>query len=202
MARAKINNNNQTAKAKSGGKKKAARKGQQLNKVEADPAAWLPAPGNLVRRFRDEVDRLFQEFGFDNVTRSLPNVETLGLGVWAPAVEVFERDGHLVVHADLPGLTSDDITIDLTERAVTIEGERKQQHEENENGYYRSERSYGRFSRRIPLPEGIDIETAAAQFRDGVLEISLGAPEPRARKAKKIAIGNTPSSTRVKAAGR
>src|SRR6266478_1635080 len=113
MARAK--NNKQTTKTKN-----TATKRHQLSKREVHVESWLPAPGNLVRRFRDEMDRLFEDFGFDNLTRSLPNPEALGLGMWAPEVEVFERTGEMVVRADLPGLTKDDIKIDLTEHAITI----------------------------------------------------------------------------------
>jgi HSP20 family protein len=195
MARGK--SNNQTARTKNTGAK-----GRQISRRETDPGSWLPAPGNLVRRFRDEMDRLFEDFGFDNLTHTLPNVESLRLGVWAPEVEVFERAGELVVRADLPGLNKDDIKIDVTDRAITIEGERKQEHEESDNGYYRSERSYGRFSRRIPLPEGVDIDTANADFRDGVLEVTLAVPERKERKTRKLEVADKSISTRAKAAGR
>lgn len=194
MARAK--SNNQSAKTKNKETKRS-----DLTQRETDLGSLLPAPGNLVRRFRDEMDRLFQDFGFDSLTHSLPNAASLGLGIWTPEVEVFERAGQMVVRADLPGLTKDDIKIDLTERAITIDGERKQEHEESDNGYYRSERSYGHFYRRIPLPEGVDIDTAKAQFRDGVLELTFAVPKPLERKARKIEIADEPPN-RAKAAGR
>jgi len=199
---AKRKSTNQSATTKRTNKTNRASKVEQLGRREPDTASWLPAPGNLVRRFRDEMDKLFQDFGFDNVTRALPNVDTLSLGMWAPEVEVFERAGSLVVHADLPGLSKEDITIDLTERAMTIEGERKHEHEESDKGYYRSERTYGRFSRRIPLPEGVDVDTATAQFRDGVLEVSFALPEAREQKTRKIEIAEGPLSARARAAGR
>ena len=194
MSRGK--SNNQTARTKN-----TEAKGRQVSRRETDPGSWLPAPGNLVRRFRDEMDRLFEDFGFDNLTHSLPNAESLGLGIWAPEVEVFERSGEMVVRADLPGLNKDDIKIDLTDRAITIEGERKQEREESDNGYYRSERSYGRFYRRIPLPEGVDIDTAKAQFREGVLEVTLAVPERKERKARKLEVA-AESIPAAKAAGR
>ena len=201
MARAK--NNKQATKPKN-----TQRRHQQLSKrnthleSEAHLESRLPSPGNLVRRIRDEMDRLFEDFGFDNLTRSLPNPEALGLGMWAPEVEVFERAGEMVVRADLPGLTKDDIKIDLTENAITIDGERKQEYEESENGYYRSERSYGRFQRRIPLPAGVDIDTANAEFRDGVLEVTLAVSDVRKHKARKLEITDHSVSARAKAAGR
>src|ERR1700674_2056195 len=136
MARGK--NNKQTAKAKNTDTRR-----QQLTRREVHPESWLPAPGNLGGRFRDGMDRLFADFGFDNLTRQLPSPESLGLRIWAPEVEVFERAGEMVVRADLPGLTKDDIKIYLADNAITIDGERKQEHEESDDGYYRSERSYG-----------------------------------------------------------
>jgi HSP20 family protein len=194
---ARVKNNKQATKTKNTEPKR-----QQLSKGEVHLESRLPSPGNLVRRFRDEMDRLFEDFGFDNLTRSLPNPEALGLGMWAPEVEVFEREGEMVVRADLPGLTKDDIKIDLTENAITIDGERKQEYEESENGYYRSERSYGRFQRRIPLPAGVDIDTANAEFRDGVLEVTLAVSEVRKHKARKLEITDHSVSARAKAAGR
>lgn len=197
MARA---SNNQTAKTTKSGKNRLTAKEHTRSHRETDLGSLLPAPKHLVRRVRDEVDRLFQDFGFDNLTRSLPDVEAIGFGLWTPEVEVFDRDDQIIVRADLPGLTKDDIKIDLTERAITIAGERKQEHEESDNGYYRSERTYGRFSRRIPLPERVNIETAHANFADGVLELSFAQPERKEAKARKLEINDR--SARAKAAGR
>src|SRR5882724_3784016 len=96
----KRKSNNQPAKTKH-----SETNAQQVRRREIDLEAWVPAPGNLVRRFRDEMDRLFQDFGFENLTRSLPRTESLGLGLWAPQIEMFERNGEIMVRADLPGLT-------------------------------------------------------------------------------------------------
>jgi HSP20 family protein len=199
---AKGKNNHQTAKAKSSETGNRATKGQMVAKRETDPNSWLPAPTNLVRCLRDEMDRLFQDFGLDSLTRGLPDAESIGLRMWAPEVEVFERDGEIVVRADLPGLTRDEISIDLTESAITIDGTRKQERKESDDGYYRSERSYGRFYRRIPLPDGVDIDAAKAQFRDGVLEVSFAVPEPTKRKVRKIEIADEPVASRARSAGR
>jgi HSP20 family protein len=148
------------------------------------------------------MDRLFEDLGVHNLTRSLPTSESLGLSMWAPEVEVVERQGELLVRADLPGLTKDDISLDVTESAITIDGERRQEHEETEEGYYRSERSYGRFTRRIPLPDGVDIDTAKAQFRDGVLEVTFAAPERKGLKSRKLEIGEGSARAMSKASGR
>ena len=147
------------------------------------------------------MDRVFGDFGFGT------GLTSRGVGrdwtsVWSPEVEVFERDGQLVVRADLPGLKREDIKVNIDENVITIEGERKQQHEENREGLYRSERSYGRFYRSIPLPEGVDPETANANFDNGVLEIRLAAPERQKRKARTIEIAQESTGARAKAASR
>ena len=183
-------------------RQKTATKSPRVTRGEFELETRLPAPGNLVRRIRDEMDRLFEDLGVHQLTRSLPTSESLGLSMWAPEVEVFERQGELVVQADLPGLTKDDIKLDVTDTAITIDGERRQEHEETEEGYYRSERSYGRFSRRIPLPDGVDIDTAKAQFRDGVLEVTFAAPERKGLKSRKLEIGEGSARAMSKASGR
>ena len=193
--------NNQSAKPRIN-RQKTATKGQRVTRGEVEVETRLPAPGNLVRRIRDEMDRLFEDLGVGSLTRSLPTTESLGLGIWAPDVEVFERQGELVVRADLPGLTRDDVKLDVTEKAITIDGERRQEHEETEEGYYRSERSYGRFTRRIPLPDNVDIDTANAQFRDGVLEVTFAAPERKGLKSRKLEIGEGSGRAMSKGAGR
>jgi HSP20 family protein len=189
------------AKTNQPAKTRKAKKNEQLT-GEVDLEASLPAPIDLVRRFRNEIDRLFEDSGLGKLTRSLPDAGSLGLGMWTPEVEVFERAGEMVVRADLPGLTSDDIKIDLTNSSITIYGERKQEHEEGNGGYYRSERSYGRFYRKVPLPEGTEVDTAKAQFRDGVLEVSFAASEQKERKARRVEISGQSTPARAKVAVR
>jgi len=127
-----------------------------------------------MRRFADEMDRTFGDFGFPMMKGFTP----LGSDEsFTPKVDVFERDGKLVITADLPGMTKEDVKVDVTEDAVLIEGERKSEHEETEEGIYRAERSYGYFRREIPLPEGVKTDTANAVFKNGVLEVTLEAPQ-------------------------
>jgi HSP20 family protein len=84
-------------------------------------------------------------------------------------------------------MSKDDVTVDLTEHAITIQGERKHEHEEERGGYYHSERSYGSFSRTIPLPDGAMTDQAKANFKNGVLEITM--PAPPATTARRLEIG-------------
>jgi HSP20 family protein len=142
-------------------------------------------PFTLMRRLSDEMDRAFAtSFG-------LPSGTLTGLeqgAEWTPAVEVAERDNNLVVTAELPGLSKDDVKVEVTNDGLLIQGERKREHEEKRRGYYRSERSYGQFYRMVPLPEGIDPDKAKAQFKDGVLQVEIPLPASAQAKRKEIPI--------------
>src|SRR5437879_5250108 len=139
------------------------------------------SPFSFMRRFSEEMDRLYGDFDFGRSLASglggeIARLADLEGSMWSPQVEAFERDGKLIVRADLPGLTKDDINVDITDDAIKIRGERRQEKEENKEGYYRSERSYGSFYREVPLPSGVKREEANATFRNGVLEITMPAP--------------------------
>jgi HSP20 family protein len=150
-------------------------------------------PAGLIERFADEMDRLFDEFGFgrSRVPRwgsswlTSPGADT---ELWSPNVEIFQRNSELVVRAELPGLSKDDVKVDVTDEAVVIQGERRREHEENRDGVYRSERSYGSFQRVIPLPEGAITDQAKATFRDGVLEITMPAPPDQVTRGRRLEI--------------
>ena len=98
-----------------------------------------------------------------------------------------ERDGNLVVSAELPGLNKEDVKVEVTADGLIIQGERKREHEEDRGGVHRSERSYGSFYRSIPLPEGANIEQAKAQFNNGVLEVRVPIPKSQ-QKTRQIPI--------------
>jgi HSP20 family protein len=152
-------------------------------------------PFALMRRFTEEMDRMFGGFGFDGGRFGFPALAefTSGLGelgqaVWSPQVEIFERDGKLVVRADLPGLKKEDFKVEVVNDTLIIQGKREQAQEEERDGFYRSERSYGTFQRAIPLPEGANIEQASAKFQDGVLEITMPAPQRVQQQGRQIQI--------------
>jgi HSP20 family protein len=111
-----------------------------------------------------------------------------GTETWAPEVEVSQQNNELVVRADLPGLKKDDIHIDVTDNAITISGERRQEHETERGGIYRSERTYGSFYRVIPLPEGAITDQAKATFTNGVLEVRLPAPPEQVTRGRRLEI--------------
>lgn len=144
-------------------------------------------PFALMRRISDEMDRMFESFGFGGpATRGLPGGMAGGgeqglRSLWSPHLEMFEREGRLVIQADLPGVRKEDVRVDIDDDRVVLQGERRQETRREEQGFFHTERSYGAFHRVIPLPEGVDADQAKASFRDGVLEIELPAPRQRQR---------------------
>ena len=148
--------------------------------------------GSVLQRFASEMDRMFDDFGLGRRWGNLWGEPGSGSGVWAPDVDVVQRDNELTITADLPGLKRDEVTVDITDNALTIQGERRREHEEQREGLYRRERSYGSFRRVIPLPEGAITEQAKAKFRDGVLEITM--PAPPSSKGRRIEIEDTPGT--------
>jgi HSP20 family protein len=170
------------------------------------PGAW-GSPFSFMRRFSEQMDRLFEDFGFGpTIGTEFGRVNGLQDSLWSPQVEVFERGNQLVVRADLPGLTRDDINVDITDEAIVLQGERNQESVENEKGFYRSERSYGSFYRTIPLPEGIDAEAAKATFRNGVLEIIMPVLAQAKKQSRRVEISDSSTEPKshasAKAAGR
>jgi len=110
---------------------------------------------------------------------------------WMPALDISERDGKMIIHADLPGMEKDDVQVEAREDSLIIQGERRRESEEEDKGYYRSERTYGKFYRRIPLPEGAELEQARAQFNNGVLEVSIPVPEQKNSRQIPIEAGGS-----------
>lgn len=143
---------------------------------------WSASPFSMMNRFAEEMDRLFDSFGFGRGWLAPRGWGEVSQAMWTPQIEAFERNGEFIVRADLPGLNKDNVKVDITDNALTIQGERKQEHEEKREGFHRSERSYGSFYRTIPLPEGVSADEAKASFRDGVLEISMPAPQREERR--------------------
>jgi HSP20 family protein len=133
-------------------------------------------PFSTLQRLADEMDHMFGDFGFGPHRAMSPFWRTAGAGMWAPEVEVYQKNDQLFIKADLPGLEKNDVSVDVMENSVTIQGERKSEREEEHEGLFRSERSYGSFRRVIPLPEGALTDQAKASFRNGVLEITMPAP--------------------------
>ena len=134
-------------------------------------------PFTFMRRMTEELDRAF------GLRSNIPGLSEFYPRMWSPAIEVLERENKFVVRVDLPGLKKEEVKIEVTHDELTIEGERKVEKDEKEEGLYRTERTYGRFFRRIGIPEHVKAEGAVAVFKNGVLEIEMPAiPVPQVTK--------------------
>ena len=148
-------------------------------------------PFQMMRRFTKDMERMFDNFqgyGFPKFFESdfVPfrtDFEQFG---WLPQIEILRHNGQFMVRADLPGLTKEDVKVELTRELLTISGERKFEKEEKREGFYRSELNYGNFYREIPLPEGALTENATATFRNGVLEVTMPATKPASMRKLEI----------------
>jgi HSP20 family protein len=140
-------------------------------------------PFRELSSLQTEMNRLFNAaFG------DMPNGGTVGSARrWMPAMDLLETDEDFVLRADLPGMSEDDVSIELEDNVLTLSGERKAEHEEKREGFYRVERASGAFSRSLTLPKGVDAEAVNASFDRGVLEVRI--PKPEQRKPRKITIG-------------
>lgn len=146
-----------------------------MNLVKWNPWREMPAMPDRLNRFFDDP--------FFSMGRM---AEDSGLGMWNPAVDLYEKDDHFMIKAELPGVDKNDINIDLKDRLLTLSGERTHDKEVNEENYYRRERSYGKFQRAFTLPADVDSDKIEAAFNDGVLQIKV--PKPEEKKAKKVTI--------------
>jgi HSP20 family protein len=121
----------------------------------------------LFDQLREEMDRMFEG-----------PTPRFGLAPWremnfVPALEIAEKDNTLFVKADLPGLKKEDVKVEVALEGITITGERKEEKEEKKEGYFRTERLYGSFERFVPLPDGAVLDKAIAEFKDGVLTVTV-----------------------------
>jgi HSP20 family protein len=127
--------------------------------------------------FSSEVNRLFN---------TLLAPETGRAQRWTPAMDLVEAEDHYVLRADLPGMDEGDVSIEINDNVLTVAGERRDEQEETRQGWHRVERSFGRFTRSLTLPEGIDPEAVSAQFDKCVLSITV--PKPEQRKPRRVQI--------------
>lgn len=151
--------------------------GSSLLNSASSPSSGQRSLGSAPQRGGQSLERGGQRGGLQQ--------QSFG-SLWAPEVEVFERGNNLVVRADLPGLSRENVDVELDGDALIIRGERQNDVEDENEGFYRSERSYGSFYRAIPLPEGIDSSACNATFKDGVLEVTLPMPPQQPSRARRI----------------
>jgi HSP20 family protein len=143
-------------------------------------ARWTPYRDMM--SIRDEMNRVLNEaFG-----RGGNEEAGWTSGAWAPPVDIYETDNAVVMKAELPGISKNDISIELKDNTLVIRGERKREDEVKEGGYHRMERVYGAFQRSFLLPTTVDQEKVKANYKDGVLELYL--PKVLAAQPKRIAV--------------
>jgi HSP20 family protein len=143
-------------------------------------ARWTPYRDLMA--VREEMNRVLNEaFG-----RGSTDESAWFSGAWSPPVDIYETDDALVLKAELPGFSKDDINIEMKEHTLVIKGERKREDELKEGSYHRTERVYGAFQRSFLLPTTVDQEKVRASYKDGVLELRL--PKVQAAQPKRIAV--------------
>lgn len=156
---------------------------RQENRLPA-PVSGEREPGtHPLLSLHREVNRLF-----DNVFRGfgVPSAASFDRGFGWPQLELAETHKEVCVTAELPGLDEQDIDLQVEDGALTIRGEKKAELEDEERGY--SERSYGRFERRIGLPKGVDRDKASATFSNGLLTVTLPRTEAANENVRRIPI--------------
>jgi HSP20 family protein len=148
------------------------------------------SPFSLLGRITEEFDRILQPILSESETANI---------AWIPTVEISHQDGKYHILAELPGLSPNEVRVEVDDDAVILQGERQVEREANEGGIRRSERQFGMFYRRIPLPEGADPEQAKAKFHDGILEIIMPAPnKQKERRQIQVEADSNPSSDTAK----
>jgi len=142
-------------------------------------------PFTLLQRFlMDDIVSVFDRAG----ARANGNGNDGDLMTWTPKVDVKQRGNELVIAADLPGVDPNYVTVEVTDDAVVIAGQRNEQRVDDSGDIYKVERKFGAFFREIPLPQGALVDQARAWFKDGVLEISVPAPPAQASRGRRLEI--------------
>lgn len=156
--------------------------------VTKTPAKAFPSVFGFPRWMRRMFPPTFESMMRDMDRFFEPTEMTEGQQMWWPAVECKRKDGLFVVCAELPGLKKEDVKVEVTDDSLIVEGERKHEEKEEKEGYFRSERSYGKFFRQIPLPEGVKAEEIKAEMNNGVLEVKIPIEEPKKPQARQIPV--------------
>ena len=140
----------------------------------------VPYRNRGVTRFHNEMDDLFHRFfgGWE-----YPIAEE---GTYWPVLDLSETEENVVVKAELPGLQAEDINISVQGNTLSITGEKKHESQETKDGYYHSERRFGRFRRDLALPSHVDADKVGAEYKDGVLTVTM--PKAEAERAKTIKV--------------
>lgn len=141
--------------------------------------AWRPLQD--IFSPRREIDRIFDNF-FQNQSVARPATDS----AWSPPVDVVDSQDHVEFHAEVPGMSEDDVKVSVSENVLTITGEKRTESEDTKDGYHLAERSYGQFQRSFTLPGDLMTEDIAASCKNGVLSISV--PKVKKEEARQVPI--------------
>jgi HSP20 family protein len=144
-------------------------------------------PFRDLQAVQERLNRVFDE-AFRGVPRGGDDEWALG-GSWAPSVDIFEHEGNLVLKAELPGVDPKDVDVRVENNVLTLRGERKFETEVKKEKYHRVERAYGTFSRSFTLPNVVDTEKIKADYKDGVLQVTLPQREEAKPKQIQVSVG-------------
>ena len=150
-------------------------------------------PAGVVQKFVspfDEMERMFSDFMNQRFFAPswMPRLKFPDLTDVSTSIDMFEEGDNLVIKAEIPGMKKEEISIDFAGDVVSISGEKKTEEKTERKDYYRVERSFGSFSRKLQLPVEIQVDKATASFKDGVLEIRMPKSEAAKKKTRKISV--------------
>ena len=157
---------------------------------------WEPV--TELNSIQNEMNRLFNTF------LDQPSSGGRGAGGqrrWIPAMDLIETADHWTLRADLPGLSGEDVNVQLQDNVLTVSGERAAESEQQQEGYYRLERAFGAFSRSLTLPEGVEADGVKARFDRGVLEITVPKPEQKKPRQVRISVSAAENAKTIEGAG-
>jgi HSP20 family protein len=179
------------------GQRGVARRESLPSMFNFSPGEFFSAnPFALMRRLTEDMDRTFSTWAGSRGGGG----GTEMTGMWMPPIEVYEQDNKLKIRAELPGIDKDQVQVEVQDGNLIIQGERRQEQTEERQGVVHSERIYGRFYRSVPLPEEAKVDDAQAEYKNGILEITVPIPES-AHRSRQIPIsGETSGGKKTQAA--
>ena len=142
-------------------------------------------PFREMSSLQERMNRLMSDFR----TRSSWSEEEMAQGAWVPSVDIYETKESIVLNVELPGVSKEDMSLEVKDNTLTIKGEKKLEKDVKEENYHRMERTYGSFMRMFTLPNTVQQEKVKAKFRDGVLEIMIPKAEEAKPKQIKVDVG-------------
>lgn len=140
---------------------------------------------NPINEFEDLMNRYNRMFGLTRAGER-ESKDLFSRSDWAPAVDIKETDQAFTVEAELPGMSKDDVKVTVDDGVLTIKGERRQEEETEDKKMHRIERFYGSFMRRFTLPDNVDENSVKANFKDGLLTLTINKAEPKEPKAIEV----------------